>query len=82
MREVCTDPATLADLARATVAGRGTDRDDVALSLFVQGCAFRVASVAIGAWLLDGVVLDLDPQRAAIRSDAIGPTRCASTTRD
>ena len=63
---LCTDADALAELARATAAGRGTDRDDVALSLFVQGCAFRVASVAIGAWLLDDLVLDLDPRRAAI----------------
>lgn len=55
------DPEALATVVAATAAGRGTDRDDVAASLFVQGYAFRVASVAIGAWLLDDVVLDVDP---------------------
>jgi len=61
-----TDADALRDLARSTAAGRGTDRDDVAMSLLVQGYAFRIASVAIGAWLLDEVVLDVAPERLAI----------------
>lgn len=60
------DAAALAAVVATTAAGRGTDRDDVATSLFVQGYAFRVASVAIGAWLLDDVVLDVDPSRTWI----------------
>jgi len=66
------DPDALGGLARSTAAGRGTDRDDVAMSLLVQGYAFRIASVAIGAWLLDDVVLDVAPARMAI---AIGRDR-------
>lgn len=66
------DADTLAALVRSTAAGRGTDRDDVAMSLFVQGYAFRIASLAIGAWLLDDVVLDVDP---AITSIALGRHR-------
>ncbi|MFP5321426.1 MAG: IucA/IucC family C-terminal-domain containing protein [Acidimicrobiia bacterium] len=66
------DPDRLIELVRATAADRGTDRDDVATSLFVQGYAFRIASVAIGAWLLDDVVLDVRPARTAI---ALGRAR-------
>lgn len=66
------DPAALGELARATAAGRGTDRDDVAMSLLVQGYAFRIASVAIGIWLLGDAVLDVSPAGTAI---AIGRHR-------
>ncbi len=66
------DPTTLGELAQATAAGRGTDRDDVAMSLLVQGYAFRIASVAIGVWLLGDAVLDVSPAGMAI---AIGRHR-------
>lgn len=66
------DPDALGELARATAAGRGTDRDDVAMSLLVQGYAFRIASVAVGAWLLGDAVLDVSPAGTAI---AIGRHR-------
>jgi ferric iron reductase protein FhuF len=65
-------PDGFLELVRSTRAGVGTDRDDVAMSLFVQGWAFRVASLAVGAWLLDGVVLDVAPAQLAI---AIGRDR-------
>jgi ferric iron reductase protein FhuF len=60
------DPAALGELARATAAGRGTDRDDVAMSLLVQGYAFRIASAAVGAWLLGDAALDVSPAGMAI----------------
>jgi ferric iron reductase protein FhuF len=66
------EPAALLDLVRSTAAGRGTDRDDVAMSLFVQGYAFRIASVAIGSWLVADRVLDVD---AATTSIALGRDR-------
>lgn len=66
------DPAALGDLSRATAAGRGTDRADVAMSLLVQGYAFRIASIAIGVWFLGDAVLDVSPARTAI---AIGRDR-------
>lgn len=66
------DPAALGELARATAGGRGTDRDDVAMSLLVQGYAFRIASVAIGVWLLGDAALDVSPAGTAI---AIGRDR-------
>jgi ferric iron reductase protein FhuF len=61
-----TDPAVLGDLVRSTKSGRGTDRDDVATSLFVQGYAFRIASLAIGGWVMGDAVLDLAPRHCAI----------------
>lgn len=66
------DGERLAELVAGTAAGRGTDRQDVAMSLFVQGYAFRVASAAIGAWLLADAVLDVSPGNTAI---AIGRHR-------
>lgn len=66
------DPDALASVVASTAEGRGTDRDDVATSLFVQGYAFRVASIAIGVWLLDELVLDVDP---TITSIALGRHR-------
>lgn len=59
-------PEQLGELVRSTKAGRGTDHDDVAISLFVQGYSFRIASLAIGGWILGDAVLDLAPPRAAI----------------
>jgi ferric iron reductase protein FhuF len=66
------DPARLGALVRSTKAGRGTDRDDVATSLFVQGYAFRIASLAIGGWVLGDAVIDVDP---AITAVALGRHR-------
>lgn len=66
------DPAALLDLVRSTAAGRGTDRDDVAMSLFVQGYAFRIASLAIGSWLVADRVIDVS---AATTSIALGRDR-------
>lgn len=71
-QRLVTDPDALAALVASTAEGRGTDRDDVATSLFVQGYAFRIASIAIGVWLLDELVLDGDP---AITSIALGRHR-------
>ncbi len=66
------EPDRLATVVAATKVGRGTDRDDVAMSLFVQGYAFRVASLAIGGWVLGDAVLDVSPATTAI---AIGRDR-------
>jgi len=60
------DPAALAALVAPTRAARGTDRDDVATSLFAQGYAFRIATAAIGAWVLSGAVLDISPGNVSI----------------
>lgn len=67
-----TEPERLRELVSSTKAGRGTERDDVATSLFVQGYSFRIASLAIGGWLMGDAVLDLSPPNAAI---AIGRDR-------
>lgn len=70
--DLVADPELLSRIVRDTAEGRGTDRDDVAMSLFVQGYVFRIASLAIGAWLLDELVLDVDP---ALTSVALGRHR-------
>lgn len=67
-----TDPEVLIAVVRATASGRGTDQDQVAMSLFVQGYAFRIASAAIGAWLIDDAVIDVTPANTSI---AIGRSR-------
>lgn len=61
------DPAFLYDTMRATMDGRGIERDDVGMSLIVQGYAFRVASVAIGTWLLTGGCVDVSPENVRIQ---------------
>jgi len=60
------DPRAFAAVVAPTRAQRGTDRDDVATSLFVQGYAFRIATVAVGSWLLDGSILGVAPDNVAI----------------
>ena len=60
------DADELGRLVASSRSGRGTDRDDVAVSLFVQGYAFRVASAAVGAWLVADSVLDVSPSNTSI----------------
>jgi ferric iron reductase protein FhuF len=60
------DPARFATVVAPTKAQCGTHRDDVATSLFVQAYAFRIATVAVGAWLLAGSLLDVSPRNMAI----------------
>lgn len=71
------DPAYLIEVVGGTAAGRGTDDEQVALSLFVQAYAFRIASLGIGGWLLADQVLDVRPGATAIvlgrhRPNAVG----------
>ncbi len=61
-----TNPSRLLDLARTTAALRGAETDQVAMSLLVQGYAFRIASTAIGAWLVGDTVLDVSPVTTSI----------------
>lgn len=68
-----TDPAAAGNLVERIRVSRGLDRIDVAASVFSLGYAFRVASVGIGPWLLDDVVLDLDPARMWIRIERDRP---------
>ena len=72
--ELVNDGSRLLEVVRSTAAGRGTDRDDIAISLFAQAYAFRIASIAIGSRLLadasDGTaeprILDVRPANTAI----------------
>ncbi len=70
--ELLADPAALVGLVRSTASGRGTDDDGVAMSLFVQGYAYRIASTAIGSFVVSGDVVSVDPARTSV---AIGRHR-------
>ena len=63
---IVSEPASFASLMTSTKAALGTDRDDVATSLFVQGYVFRIATVAVGSWLLLDTVIAADPATTAI----------------
>ena len=63
---IVSDPAYLGSLVASTKVPLGTDRDDVATSLFVQGYAFRIATVAVGSWLLLDTVIATDPATTSI----------------
>lgn len=84
--ELVSNGERLLEVVRATAPGRGTDRDDIALSLFVQAYAFRVASTAIGSWLCSNRshVLDVSPDNMFIalgrhRPNAVALSRLAFT---
>ena len=62
-------PPRLLEVGRSTAAGWGTDDDMVAMSLFVQGYVYRIASVAIGSFVLSGDVLSVRPETTAIALD-------------
>ncbi len=66
--ELVHDHDRLLTVVRSTAEGRGTDRDDIAMSLFLQAYAFRVASAAIGGWLLSEgtATFDVRPSNTAI----------------
>jgi len=64
--ELVGDPAALGALATGTADGWITDRPDVATSLFVQGYAFRIASVTIGTWVLADAPVAVDPAATSI----------------
>lgn len=66
-------PAALGAVIGPTKPHWGTDRDDVATSLFVQGYAFRIASLSIGAWLVADVIVDVSPGNMSIALGRWGP---------
>lgn len=73
------EPGQLLEVVRETGRGRGIDRDDIALSLFLQAYGFRIASAAIAGWILtDGNhYLDVDVANTSIalgrhRPNAVG----------
>lgn len=59
------DPQHLFSVVRPTAGEWGSD-DMVAMSLFVQGYAFRIATAAIGSFVLSGDVLSVRPQSTSI----------------
>ncbi|MCQ3802551.1 MAG: (2Fe-2S)-binding protein [bacterium] len=63
-----TDPTQLLNIVRPTAAAWGAD-DMAAMSLFAQGYVFRVATVAIGSFVMSGDVLSVHPKSTAIGMD-------------
>lgn len=61
------DPDALYRTMRSTMDAREIERDDIGMSLIVQGYGFRIASVAIGAWLISGGVVDVSPENVSIQ---------------
>jgi len=90
--KLANDPDHLGRVVAGTKEARGTERDDVATSLFVQGYSFRVATVSVGAWLLADALIDVDPATTAIalgrgspnavRLDARTTVRAGAEVRD
>lgn len=70
---LASDRDAVDDLIERIRVVRGLDRTDVTASVFSLGYAFRIASLGIGPWLLDDVVLDLDPARMWIRIERDRP---------
>lgn len=75
--ELIANRATLVDVVEGTRAGFGADDVTVAASLFTQAYAFRVASVALGAYALGLAVPDVSPKVTAVRIDKPRPTAIA-----
>lgn len=60
--DLIADPSLMKEIARLTTAAWGTDDQMVAMSLFVQGYVYRIASTAIGSFVLSGDVLSVRPE--------------------
>lgn len=67
--DLMADPSLLLSTVRSTASGWGAADGMVAMSLFVQGYAYRIASVAIGSFVLSGDVLPVRPESTAIALD-------------
>lgn len=65
--ELARNPDALYRVMRSTTDARQIDRDDIGMSLIVQGYGFRIASVAIGVWLISGGVVDVSPENVSIQ---------------
>lgn len=66
--DLIADPTLLFAVVRSTSAVWGAD-DMAAMSLFAQGYVFRIATVAIGSFVLSGDVLSVSPESTAIGLD-------------
>jgi ferric iron reductase protein FhuF len=71
------DPDRLHDQIVATAEDRGAHDEQVAASLFVQGYAFRVPSIAVAAFALGLDRPSLDPETTAFRIDRSRPAAVA-----
>ena len=66
--DLIADPSLLLEIAQSTAADWGAD-DMVSMSLFVQGYVYRIASVAIGSFVLSGDALSVRPESTAVALD-------------
>jgi iron complex transport system ATP-binding protein len=64
--DLCSDHAFLRHTIMSTGGGRGTDDGTVAASLFAQAYAFRVAGVALAAYVLERRVPDVGAEQLAV----------------
>lgn len=64
--ELARRPDVLADAVRSTAAGRGTDDDQVAASLWWQSYAYRVAGTTLVCWLVSGAAPDPSAEGMAV----------------
>lgn len=78
--EVVADPRLMLEIVRSTATAWGTDDDMVAMSLFVQGYVYRIASTAIGSFVLSGDVLSVRPEitEMALDQHRLSAVRLAS----
>jgi len=75
--ELVTDAGVLSDVITRAMPGFGTTDPAVAASLFTQAYAFRVAGVALAAYVLDLPVPSAAPEATAVRIDKPRPSQVA-----
>ncbi|MCU1392337.1 MAG: ferric iron reductase [Ilumatobacteraceae bacterium] len=73
------NPKRLADLIRSTKAGRGTQQDSVAASLFVQAYAFRIGALVLAPFALGLPTPSCDPVDTFVRLGRHRPAGVAVT---
>lgn len=76
------DARRLADVIRSTMAGRGTQQESVAASLFVQSYAFRVGALVLAPYALGLAVPSCSPADTFIRLTRHRPGAVAVTDPD
>ena len=76
------DASVLTDVIARAMPGFGTTDPAVAASLFAQAYAFRVAGVALAAYVLGLPVPDVAPETTAVRIDKPRPSQVAHLAPD
>jgi hypothetical protein len=73
-RGVIDDPAELGRVIRQSASSLGTEDQMVAASLWVQGYAYRLLTLAVACMCIEGVIPDCSPARLAIGSSRGRPS--------